>query len=110
MSRGVAGSGQSENLTMHLVSMLVRGRAVAAVSSSCTAECGTLTWTVDIRYTETRYIDIRRLNELVSRYKDTVDTHTQRLDTGAHPCAGVVLAEQPRLVRPHLVVDISIIY
>ena len=110
MSRGVAGSGQSENLTMHLVSMLVRGRAVAAVFSSCTAECGTLTWTVDIRYTETRYIDIRRLNELVSRYKDTVDTHTQRLDTGAHPCAGVVLAEQPRLVRPHLVVDISIIY
>ena len=39
----VAGSGQSENLTMHLVSMLVRGRAVAAVFSSCTAECGTLT-------------------------------------------------------------------
>ena len=110
MSRGVAGSGQSENLTMHLVSMLVRGRAVAAVFSSCTAECGTLTWTVDIRYTETRYIDIRRLNELVSRYKDTVDTHTQGLDTGAHPCAGVVLAEQPRLVRPHLVVDVSIIY
>ena len=42
------GSVQSENLTMHLVSMLVRGRAVAAVFSSCTAECGTLTWTVDI--------------------------------------------------------------
>ena len=48
MSRDVAGSVQSENLTMHLVSMLVRGRAVAAVSSSCTAECGTLTWTLDI--------------------------------------------------------------
>ena len=51
MSREVvlAGPGQSENLTMHLVSMLVRGRAVAAVFSSCTAECGTLTWTVDIQ-------------------------------------------------------------
>ena len=67
----MVGSVQSENLTMHLVSMLVRGRAVAAVSSSCTAECGTLTWTVDIprldpldiltwtvgnRYTESRSI------------------------------------------------------
>ena len=52
----MVGSVQSENLTMHLVSMLVRGRAVAAVSSSCTAECGTLTWTVGNRYTESRSI------------------------------------------------------
>ena len=52
----MVGSVQSENLTMHLVSMLVRGRAVAAVFSSCTAECGTLTWTVGSRYTESRSI------------------------------------------------------
>ena len=56
----VAGSDQSENLTMHLVSMLVRGRAVAAVCSSCTAECGTLTWTVDILRLDT--VDILRIH------------------------------------------------
>ena len=56
----MVGSVQSENLTMHLVSMLVRGRAVAAVSSSCTAECGTLTWTVDILRLDS--VDILRIH------------------------------------------------
>ena len=76
MSRGVAGSGQSENLTMHLVSMLVRGRAVAAVFSSCTAECGTLTWTVGSRYTETRYIKYseNRYSRCSENRLDTVES------------------------------------